>query len=186
VVPAPTAACVNGSIGSNNTTTNVPAPTRSLPDGTKYQRYCSLSLTGNVIFPPGVYIVDGQMSSNGQSISGTGVTFVLMGSVNLSGNVTLNLSAPTSGPYSGLVFFGDRDATLENVQITGTSASVVQGAVYFPTGTLDYTGNSSTTNGCTQVIANTITFSGNSSIKSSCTGIGTRTFSLGSSVALVE
>jgi hypothetical protein len=139
-----------------------------------------------VTFPAGVYIVDGPFSSNGQSITGNGAVYVVRDTVSLAGSVRLNLTAPTSGPYAGLVFFGDRDTQPESIKITGTSGSVVQGAVYFPTGDLEYTGSSAATNGCTQIIANTILFTGNSGVKSSCEGVGTRSFALAGRVKVVE
>ena len=187
-VAFPTAAatgCISGNIGSNNANTTV-TPTMLHSTGVPFIRYCSLSTSGHVTFQPGLYIVDGSMSSNGQSITGAGVTFVVGGNVNLSGNIVLNLSAPTSGPFSGLVFFGDRDAAAAPVKITGTTGSVVQGAIYFPTGDLEYTGSSAATTGCTQLIANTISFAGSSDVRSSCAKAGTRTLANGSSVALYE
>jgi hypothetical protein len=184
-VPTSPTGCVSGNIGSNNANTTV-TPTMIHSTGVPFIRYCSLSTSGHVTFQPGLYIVDGAMSSNGQSITGAGVTFVIGGNVNLAGNIILNLSAPTSGPFSGLVFFGDRDATIETAKITGTTGSVVQGAVYFPTGDLEYTGSSAVNTGCTQVIANTISFAGSSDVRSSCASAGTRTLSKGSSVVLTE
>lgn len=173
--PTSASTCVHGNIGSNNVATTVSPG-----------HYCSLSLSGDITFQPGLYIVDGNIASNGQSLTGSGVTFAFGGSANLSGSVSMNLSAPTSGTYSGLLFFGDRDATLENHKITGSTGSTLQGALYFPTGDLEYSGSSATTNGCTQVIANTILFSGNSTIRSSCELAGTRDLIIGKSVALAE
>jgi hypothetical protein len=185
-IPTVSTPCVSGAIGSNNVITNVPPPTVPLPDGTKFRRYCSLSTNGHVTFPAGLYIVENDFTSNGQSITGNGATFLVKGTVTLAGSVVLNLTAPTSGAYSGLVFFGDRDADLESVKITGASGSIIQGAVYFPTGKLEYTGSSAAGNGCTQIIANQITFTGNSGVKSSCEGTGTRNFALAGRARIVE
>jgi hypothetical protein len=185
VAPTSGTSCVSGNIGSNNVNTTI-TPTLVHSTGVRFIRYCSLSTQGHVTFQPGLYIVDGSFSSTGQSISGTGVTFAVGGNVNLSGNLILTLSAPTSGAFSGLAFFGDRDVSIETNKISGTSGSVVQGAVYFPTGDLEYSGSSAATNGCTQLIANTIAFNGTSAVRSSCANAGTRTLSKGSSVALSE
>jgi hypothetical protein len=185
VVPTATLPCISGNIGSNNTSTTV-TPTLTHSTGVKYMRFCSLSIQGHVTFAPGLYIIDGSMSSTGQSITGAGVTFMVGGNVSLTGNLTLNVSAPVSGPFSGLVFFGDRDTTVETAKITGNSGSVIQGAVYFPTGDLEYTGSSAVSDGCTQIIARTIAFAGNSAVRSSCAAAGTRTFAKGTSVALLE
>lgn len=184
-VPTAPTACISGSIGSNGVNTTV-TPTLSLADGTKYIHYCSLSPSGNVTFGPGVYIIDGNMATNGQSLTGSGVTFVVGGSTNLSGSLAMNLSAPTSGTYSGLLFFGGRSATIQSQKVTGSSSSSLQGAIYFPSGNLEYSGSSATTNGCTQLIAYTILFSGNSTVKSSCSAAGTRDFTIGKSITLAE
>jgi Flp pilus assembly protein TadG len=184
-VPTAPTPCISGNIGSNNVNTTV-TPTLTLADGTKYIHYCSLSPSGNVTLGSGVYIVDGNMSTNGQSLTGSGVTFVVGGSVNLTGSLSMDLRAPTTGTYSGLLFFGGRGATIQNNKISGSTGSTLQGAVYFPSGNLEYTGSSLTTNGCTQVIAYTILFSGNSTLRSSCSAAGTRDFTIGKSIALAE
>jgi len=173
--PTSASSCISGNLGSNNVNTTVSPG-----------HYCALSLSGHITFQPGLYIVDGSISSNGQDLTGTGVTFALGGNVSLTGSVGINLSAPTSGTYSGLLFFGDRDATMEDHKITGNTGSTLQGAIYFPTGNLEYTGSSANTNGCTQVIANTILFSGNSTVRSSCQLAGTRDLTIGNTVSLAE
>src|SRR5687768_12503578 len=128
------------------------------------------------------------MSNSGSGrISGTGVTFAVAGNVVLAATQQVNVTAPTSGPYSGLIFFGDRDTTVEPHTVTGNVSSTYQGAVYFPTGNLTFTGSSSTTNGCTQIIARTIYFTGASQIRGSCGGSGTETIAApGGSRSLVE
>jgi Putative Flp pilus-assembly TadE/G-like len=146
--------------------------------GMNYIRYCSLTVKGNVTFQPGLYIIDGDFTNTGNTnLSGTGVTFVVRGNVTLNGNLTMNLSAPTSGAYSGILFFGDDDPAIEDIKINGNASSVLQGAVYFQTGKLLFTGSSAATNGCTQIIADTIEFSGNSGIRSSCESAGVREIS---------
>jgi Flp pilus assembly protein TadG len=186
-VPTATPACVSGNnVGTNNVNTTV-TPTLTHSTGVKYIRYCSLSTQGHVTFQPGLYIIDGGMSSTGQSITGAGVTFVVGGNVNLSGNLVMKLSAPTSGPFSGILFFGNRNsAAIRTAKITGSSGSILQGAVYFPTGDLEYTGSSASSDGCTQLIANTIAFAGSSAVRSSCAKAGTRTLNKDSAVALSE
>jgi hypothetical protein len=173
-VPTATTACVDSGTVQNTTVT----PTLNHISGMKYVRYCSLTVKGNVHFDPGLYIVDGAFTNTGNtSLTGTGVTFVIGGDVTLNGNLTMNLAAPTTGDYSGLLFFGDDDLTQESVKINGNASSVLQGAIYFQTGNLLFTGNSAVTDGCTQIIANTIEFSGNSGIRSSCDSAGIREIS---------
>jgi hypothetical protein len=180
---APTT-CVDPGTIENTTVT----PMLVHSSGAKYARYCSLTVKGNVTFEPGLYFVDGAFTNNGNtSLSGSGVTFVLSGNVTLNGNIAMDLSAPTSGPYSGLVFFGDRDSTKESVKVSGDLSSSLQGAAYFPTGNMLFTGSSAVSSGCTQVIAYTIEFTGSSEIKSSCGTAGVEQIRVGKSlVQLVE
>jgi len=156
-----------------------------------------LDLKGTVTFDPGLYIINGgdftvnggdANSNTGASIIGQGVTFFLTNgaTLKLTGNVTLSLSAPTSGPFSGILFFGDRNATGVTHNISGTSGSTLQGAIYAAASVVNYRGNSSTTNGCTQIIANQVVFTGNSTLRSSCAAAGTKDMLAGQIVKLVE
>jgi hypothetical protein len=177
--PTTTTACVNPGTLENTTVT----PTLTHSSGVPFVRYCSLSVKGNVTFNPGLYLIDGTFSNTGvTSLSGSNVTFVVGGNVTLNGNLTMNLAAPTSGPFSGILLFGDRDATSETIRINGNASTTLKGAVYFPTGNLNFTGSSSASDGCTQVIANTIEFTGNSGIRSSCEGAGIEAIRAGDSL----
>lgn len=144
-------------------------------------RICGgLDIKKNVSFAPGLYIIDGgtfslnangSVVSGGTSISASGVTFLLTGTAKLSmtGNGGLNIQAPKTGPYAGILFFGSRSQTGIIHEILGNSGSVTQGSIYVPTSEIDFSGNSSTVNGCTQIIANRVKFTGNSVLRSSCT-----------------
>ena len=141
--------------------------------------YCGgIKITGGtVVFNPGVYVIDGGgLSISGATVSGTGVTFYLTGSsskgsspsaygpVNITGTATVNLSAPTSGPYEAMLFYQDPSitGTASNASsIVGSSGSTFDGALYFPTTALTYAGNSSS-NGYTMLVADTIKVTGNS------------------------
>src|ERR1700704_985398 len=72
----------------------------------------------------------------------------------------------------------------------GGSVSHLQGAIYMPASDITFTGNSATTNGCTQVIGRTITFTGSSSLASSNCGpsgnTGTSTIATNETIAVTE
>jgi hypothetical protein len=198
-VPEPVAigACQNGSVGSSKGVTKL-TPTDNHPSGVKSMRFCNgLDLKGTVNFEPGLYIIEGgSLTINGGDLTSTdvsqlnapGVTFYLTNgaSLKLGGNAAVNLSAPTQGPFAGLLFFGSRTNAAASQTITGTSDSTLQGAIYMPGSDVQFTGNSSVTNGCTQVIGRTVTFSGNSSLGSSCEYAGARTIVTNESVTIVE
>ncbi len=122
------------------------------PDGA----YCggiNIKPGANVTFMPGTYVLTSKNGSTtkspgglnvdlGTTVNGTGVTFYNLGP---SGGVTfgfssftfggVNLVAPTSGVYSGILFFQDPGNTAQ-ATIIGSSSwnTVLEGAYYFPKG----------------------------------------------------
>jgi len=128
-------------------------------------------------FTSGTYILlgGGLDVSGGSSITGSGVTFYNTGNgtyaykpIVVSGGSATNLSAPTSGPLMGILFFQDR--SISNTQqntISGGSGAVFTGALYFPSTPLVYSGGSTTPGGpYTIIVAQTLTISGNSAFGS--------------------
>lgn len=148
-----------------------------------------MSLSGTKTLSPGVYIVSsGSFSINANAnISGTGVTIYIASgvSVSMNGNATVNLSAPTSGTYGGLLFFGDRSGT-SGVTFNGTASSKLTGSIYFANQDVKYLGNFSGNGGCTRVVARTIQWSGNTSISQNCTAYGMASIPALQVVKLVE
>ena len=103
-------------------------------------------------------------------MAGEGVTFFFSddAALKLAGQGgDIELSAPTTGPLAGILFFGDPNAP-EGVRhnITGGSDVSYEGTMYFPTGDLDFTGNGtgSTNADYTMVIARQLSFGGNGSL----------------------
>ena len=134
-----------------------------------------IKITGNanVTFSPGTYVLGGGgLTVTGNStLKGTGVTFYngsttgyAYAPIDLTGNETANLSAPTSGTYEGFLFFQDPSVAVGSAgsTIVGNSSSTFDGIVYLPSTTLTYVGNSSGS-GYTIIVAYDITMTGNSS-----------------------
>ncbi len=148
-----------------------------------------MTLSGTKTLEPGVYVVSGgnfKINANA-NISGSGVTFYFMPgtSVSINGTATVDFSAPTSGTYAGILFFGDRSAT-DAVTLNGTADSKLTGAVYFANQDISYLGNFSGNGGCTQVVGKTVSWSGNTTINQDCTTYGMRTIPATQLVKLVE
>lgn len=195
--PALAGPCENSKVGKPNNPTIV-TPTYDHPSGVPSRRYCDgLDIKGDVTFEPGLYIIEGgDVTFNGGNpdsestigVTGAGVTFYMTDSARLkmNGNVQLNLSAPTGGPFSGILFFGARDATGVSHVIGGTSDSTLQGAVYTPASHIEFEGTSAATGGCTQVIGDQVTMTGNSTLQSSCDAAGTSTILASEDIKLVE
>lgn len=153
--------------------------------------YCKgLSLSGEVTLSPGVYVIEGgDLRANANAnISGDGVIIYLAGSsrVSMNGTASVKLSAPTSGTYSGVLFYGDRANLGGSNTLNGTADSLLTGALYFPKQEVDYLGNFSGTGGCTQVVADVVQWSGNTSVNQDCTSLGMKDIPAAQSVQLVE
>ena len=154
--------------------------------------YCNgLSLKGSDTLAPGVYYIAGSGLSIGAlaQVSGTGVTIYLSGAarVDMKANADVQLSAPTSGTYSGILFFGDRGNSAATTNtFNGDSASRLTGDLYFPTQAVSYNGNFSGINGCTYVVANTISWSGSSVFSVDCSQQGMQKIPARDLVKLVE
>lgn len=174
---------------------NVPAPpvgTCTTPSGSTLDQgtYCGLTLQGTESLNPGVYVINGgTLKINaGANITGTGVTFYLTNgaTVSMNGSATVTLSAPSTGAYAGLVFYGDRTQATAVNKINGNATSNITGAIYFPSQEVDFLGNFSGAGGCTQVVADTIYYTGSSTFRTDCTGTGMATIQVPGSVKLVE
>ncbi len=128
--------------------------------------YTSLTLGANgntVTANPGIYVITGSLQfSSGTINGGDGVMFYLVGSgaVSFGNGATFNFTAPTSGAYSGVLFYQDR-ADTQAATIEGGASSTMQGILYFPNAALTL-GNGSSSTFTTPIIAATLTFYGGS------------------------
>jgi hypothetical protein len=139
--------------------------------------YCDgISISGGaaVHFNPGTYILlgGGIKITGGGSLTGTGVTLFNTGNASysyggfdISGSTAINLSAPTTGNLAGILFFQDPAVgAAGGSKINGDSTSIINGALYFPTTSLDFSGGAA--GQYTILIADTISITGNSNVKS--------------------
>ena len=189
--PAITGACQSSNVGQNNQTTIV-TPIESHASGMTSIRYCNgLSLRGDVTLNPGLYLIEGgdfQVNSNA-SIHGEGVIFFLADGVEMifNGTADLDLSAPASGDYAGILIFGSRSATTMSHRINGDAGVIMDGAIYTPASHLDFIGNAATSAvSCTQIIGDTIEFSGNGAISITCQNTAGDDAHTGKQVVLLE
>ncbi len=138
----------------------------------------------NVTLAPGTYIIDGGgLNVNGNAaLQGSGVTIIMTsssgsdyGTVDINGGAVVDLSAPSSGTYAGILFFQDRDApTTGSHSFLGGSTTEFKGALYFPKTKTIFSGGNSSDGGCMQIVARTVEFRGNSDIDADCTGVGVK------------
>ncbi len=109
---------------------------------------------------PGVYCVDGNFRMNASNVlNGSEVIIRVSGDVRWSGGATINLSAPTSGPFAGLLLFLPEGNTNE-VQINGNSGSTFTGTILAPSASVSINGTGGVTGLNSQVIGYTVNLSG--------------------------
>lgn len=146
--------------------------------------YCfrGMDIKGTVTLPANsVIIVDGgELSFGAQAnVTGTGITFILTSStaatnpssiaqIDMHGNAVLDITAPTSGTYEGVLMYQDRRAVYGDSHINGNSSSQFEGGFYFPNRRLTFNGNTGMRTQCLQLVARRLVFSGNSRIENSC------------------
>ena len=116
------------------------------------------------------------MTGNGTSI----------GQVDMNGGAYVQMSAPTSGIYKGVLFYKDRDSPASNNDVfNGGASGSFLGAIYMPSQTVTLSGNSSFLTDCLQIVSRTVVMTGNTRITNNCP-IGTAADSfVGTQVRLV-
>jgi Flp pilus assembly protein TadG len=128
----------------------------------------SFSGSGAVTLGSGLYIfnTNGSFNSSGSStVTGSGVTFYVTtaaGAFNLSGSGPLNLTAPTSGTYDGILFFQERGDG-NTFSISGSGNMNLNGIFYMPSAGLNLSGSSSSTYDA-DFIASNVVLSGSGAI----------------------
>jgi hypothetical protein len=193
----PYASLANPSIGNGSNAGNVGSnQVKSLNPGT----YAGMKIQGTANLAPGVYYIDGGSLSIGSQavVNGTGVTFVLtsksagtspssIATMDINGGSTLNITAPTTGTYAGVLMYQDRRAPNvgQTNNINGNSVSKLQGAIYFPNQEVQFTGTSGMNINCIKLVARRITFIGNSTINNVCPANSGVASMLGTKVKLV-
>jgi hypothetical protein len=122
----------------------------------------------DVTFNAGLYVLDSGMDVTGGRIRGNGVTFYNTGNqlITIAGAADVELTAPTDGPYQGMLFWGDVNSPDRNPghRFRGTSSSSFAGAIYFPSQHVDWAGNNETIGEWTMLVANTIDITGTAAV----------------------
>lgn len=171
--------------------------------GKKYNCFSSFSVgsSKSLTLPDGTYYINGgdafiqgDLSCNACTIVLTNVSTAsnaTIGSYKVNASAKINLNAPTTGAFKGIAVYQDRRSSNNSNKINGNSNSVINGAVYFPSSTLDYNGTGNNASVCTQLVAKDLKFSGNSGTANKfkkaadCTAFGNKKIEGGARVRLV-
>jgi Flp pilus assembly protein TadG len=157
-----------------------------------------------VTLTPGVYFISGTLTlKGGSSITGTGVTLVLLpgATFDTNGGGTITVTGPTSAPattslppafqsdaslFNGMAIY---DASSTAVQFGGNSNINLTGNIYAPTAAVTFQGNPSINFGggaCGELIAYSVAFNGNATLNTQgCASAGIPT-PVAQYVALVQ
>lgn len=144
--------------------------------------YCGMKIDNAVVtFSPGVYFIAGPITNrNGGSnvtLNGSGVMFYVApgGSIDVgtSNHVAMQLSAPTSGPYTGILFYQDRSNSSAAIFSKNNGDSLtLSGALYFPAAALELKNNDGITVDCALIVARSVAFKNNTTLNDSCSAYG--------------
>jgi len=165
-----------GTMNFNPPQTQVPNPLPSssfevpAPDCSDDEAHHMTNLTlhnGTLNLGPGLYCISGNMTINGGTLTGEGVTFYLpTGDVSISGNAEVSLGSPANTPdpapaIGGILFY----VVEGDIELEGNATSEYLGVVYAPQGTIDVQGaNGTTPTFNTQLIGMNVHVSGNADI----------------------
>ena len=183
-------------------TNDMPSPCKPDPDIKPSQTdtinpgcYNGLNVQGTLTMNPGIYYLNGGSFKTGSKtrLTANGVTIILtgtgtdIGTIDMNGGSSVIMSAPTSGPYKGVLFYMDRDAPLrENVnKFNGGSSGSFLGAIYMPTQQLNFAGDATFKTDCLQIVGLIVEISGNTTITNNCPVGGASDSFIGTQVRLV-
>jgi hypothetical protein len=165
---------------------NPPAATQTtvVPTGAATLCYSSINVASNTTLDLGsdktIYVTGHNANTRGNVVlHGTlkcvNCTIILtnkdmsstarIGTFDMQAQSKLDISAPTSGKYRGIAVFQDRRATDSNQanKFNGGGAQVIEGALYFPSQEIEYSGSGTATAVCTRFVGRRVSLTGNSS-----------------------
>ena len=141
---------------------------------------CTTTLSG------GIYVINGGgVDISGQyQVTGSGVMFVLKNGayIKINGGSAINLTAPTStqlqsygstvaaaNQLAGMLVFEDRSSSGSNKSnINGTTGTVLNGYLYFPSSQVNFAGTAQVTSQCLMLVAKQIILSGTTNMTTFC------------------
>ena len=118
--------------------------------------------TPTVSFSPGVYVIkNGTWNVNGGTWTGSGVTFYFADAsskIQFNSGMSLTLSAPTTGSYSGILFYEPDGLSTSQFVFNDSVGENLTGLIYLPSRDLTFNSTSNMTTPNVMVIADTAIF----------------------------
>ena len=149
--------------------------------------FCGIQFNDNgqtLTMNAGTYYLDKgdfRITSSNVTVQATGGVTVVFGDstdgnncgeLRITGQATLNITAPDANsgePFPGVAFYrGPSCDAGAGATLSGGSSSSLTGVIYMPSAKLKYTGDSSLSGSCVQMIADTVEFTGTGTIGTVC------------------
>jgi Flp pilus assembly protein TadG len=124
--------------------------------------YCngmSFNSSPNVTFNPGVYVIKGgDWNVSGGDWSGSGVTFYFadQSKIQFNSGVSVNITAPTSGPYKDLVMFEKSGLSRSQMIFNDARNMNLEGIIYLPSRDVTFNSGSALTSKKMTLVVNTL------------------------------
>lgn len=124
--------------------------------------YCgwqNLNNAPTINFQPGVYVFKGGgVNVNGGTWNGTGVTFYFADTsyIQFNGTVKLNLTAPTSGTYAGLLWYEAANLAKTSFTMNATDGANLEGLMYLPSRNLTLNAGASVESNALTMVLNSL------------------------------
>lgn len=174
----------------NGNLTNTGSGTLQIDGGGSY----TITVTGNFsttgsgavsIGSSYLFIVEGTLSLTGSgALTAPSITFYTLGADTLTGSGNMNLQAPTTGTYNGVLIYQPSSDT-SGMSITGSGGDSIKGILYAPTAPLTLTGSGSL-NVSLDMIVDRMTVTGSGSITDTNYAVVTNPSSVLSKLVMVE
>jgi Flp pilus assembly protein TadG len=130
----------------------------------------TLNLTGEKVVMMsngGDITIQGALNAPSATVVMTG-TNGAAGDLKINADATLNMAAPDSGDYKGVLFYRDRRAANIEIKINGGASSHLTGALYFPSSDITFAGHADMDVKCLQMVGQILTFRGSATITNVC------------------
>jgi hypothetical protein len=175
----PTCTAGSWSSGGTNTTVGPVSPATSVC----YNGF-SMSNGQSLTLNPGVYYINGgefSIQGGGTLTATSGVTIFLTGTgtnyanyayVNIANGVTVNMTAQTTGPYEGILFFQDRcpscTGSPQESVFAGGSSTTLTGSIYMKNSAVEFD-NGSTESSTMALVVGSVNFEGGTTVLNQAT-----------------
>lgn len=125
-------------------------------------KHCSVNFNGtpSITFAPGLHIISGPMMiGSGANIIAEGVTFYFPDAnseLRANGQLRIKATAPTSGPYAGILMFEKPGANKTPFIFNGSLGEQLEGIIYLPNRNVTYNSKTNVQSNQISLVANTV------------------------------